>query len=422
MTLDFLQGGELEHLPQFITSLAVGLLIGLERERSPAAKAGLRTFALVALFGTVAAMLSEEIATPWVLTGGLLVVGLMIIAAYWHEREANADPGTTTVAAVVVCYGLGAMIWHGHSALAVMLAIVTTLLLYFKAELRGMTQNFSRRDLTSMLQFAVLSFIILPILPDQNFGPYDALNPRQIWLMVVLISGVSLAGYVALRFIGQRYGVSLLGIFGGLASSTATTLVYARRSSESEGLGRLAVVVILLANLVVLVRLSIVSAVIAPALLPQLLPVLGSGLALGLAAAAFWWYQLRQQNDVPIPEVSNPTELRTAIGFGLLYAVVLFFAAWLSDIAGSGGLYVVALVSGLTDVDAITVSSLRLFGLGKLPAFDAVTAIGLGIISNIGFKFGLVFFIGGPLLAKRCALGMTLTAAGIGVALLLMKS
>ena len=422
MTLDFLQGGELEHLPQFITSLAVGLLIGLERERSPAAKAGLRTFALVALFGTVAAMLSEEIATPWVLTGGLLVVGLMIIAAYWHEREANADPGTTTVAAVVVCYGLGAMIWHGHSALAVMLAIATTLLLYFKAELRGMTQNFSRRDLTSMLQFAVLSFIILPILPDQNFGPYDALNPRQIWLMVVLISGVSLAGYVALRFIGQRYGVALLGIFGGLASSTATTLVYARRSNESEGLGRLAVVVILLANLVVLVRLSIVSAVIAPELLPQLLPVLGSGVALGLAAAAFWWYQLRQQSDVPIPEVSNPTELRTAMGFGLLYAVVLFFAAWLSDIAGSGGLYVVALVSGLTDVDAITLSSLRLFGLGKLPAFDAVTAIGLGIIANIGFKLGLVFFIGGPLLAKRCALGMTLTAAGIGLALLILKS
>ncbi len=422
MTLDFLQGGELEHLPQFITSLAVGLLIGLERERSPAAKAGLRTFALVALFGTVAAMLSEEIATPWLLTGGLLVIGLMIIAAYWRERDANADPGTTTVAAVLVCYGLGAMIWHGHSALAVMLAIVTTLLLYFKAELRGMTQNFSRRDLTSILQFAVLSFIVLPILPDQNFGPYDALNPRQIWLMVVLISGVSLAGYVALRFVGQRYGVALLGIFGGLASSTATTLVYARRSNESEGLGRLAVVVILLANLVVLVRLCIVSAVIAPALLPQLLPVLGSGLALGLAAAAFWWYQLRQQSDVPIPEVSNPTELRTAMGFGLLYAVVLFFAAWLSDIAGSGGLYVVALVSGLTDVDAITLSSLRLFGLGKLPAFDVVTAIGLGIIANIAFKLGLVFFIGGPLLAKRCALGMTLTAAGIGLALLILKS
>ena len=419
MTIDFLQGGELEYLPRFITSLAIGLLIGLERERSPAAKAGLRTFALVALFGTVAAMLSEETATPWPLTGGLLIIGLMIIAAYLREREEISDPGTTTVAAILVCYGLGAMIWHGYSTLAVMLAITTTMLLYFKAELRGITQKLSRRDLTSMLQFAVLSFIILPILPDRNFGPYDALNPRQIWLMVVLISGVSLAGYVALRFVGQRYGVALLGVFGGLASSTATTLVYARHSKNNEGLSRLAVVVILLANLVVLVRLSIVSAVVSPAILPQLLPVLGSGLVFGLGAAAYWWHQLSRQSEVPIPEVSNPTELRTAVGFGVLYAVVLFFAAWLSSIAGSGGLYVVALVSGLTDVDAITLSSLRLFGLGKLQTFDAVTAIGLGIMSNIGFKLGLVFFIGGPLLAKRCAVGMIATAAGIGLALLL---
>ena len=419
MNIDFLRGGELEFLPRFITSLAVGLLIGLERERSPAAKAGLRTFALVALFGTVAAMLSEETATPWLLTGGLLVIGLMIIAAYLRERDESADPGTTTVAAIVLCYGLGAMIWHGYSTLAVMLAIVTTMLLYFKSELRGVTQKLSRRDLTSMLQFAVLSFIILPILPDRNFGPYDALNPRQVWLMVVLISGVSLAGYVALRFVGQRYGVALLGVFGGLASSTETTLVYARHSKESQGVSQLAVVVILLANLVVLVRLSLVSAVVSPSILPQLLPVLGSGLVFGLGATAYWWHQLSRQGQVPIPEVNNPTELRTAMGFGGLYAMVLFFSAWLSSIAGSGGLYLVALVSGLTDVDAITLSSLRLFGLGKLQASDAVTAIGLGIMSNVGFKLGLVFFVGGPLLAKRCAVGMLATAAGIGLALLL---
>ena len=132
--------------------------------------------------------------------------------------------------------------------------------------------------------------------------------------------------------------------------------------------------------------------------------MLGSGLVLGLAAAAYWWRQLSRQSEVPIPKVSNPTELRTAVGFGVLYAVVLFFAAWLSSIAGSDGLFLVALVSGLTDVDAITLSSLRLFG---------------AIMSNIGFKLGLVFFFGGPLLAKRCAVGMIVTAAGIGLALLL---
>ena len=420
MNIDFLRGGDLEYLPRFITSLAIGLLIGLERERSPAAKAGLRTFALVALFGTVAAMLAEKTASPWLLTGGLLVIGLMTVAAYLREQQEVADPGTTTVAAIVMCYGLGAMIWHGYATLAVMLAIVTTMLLYFKAELRGITQNLSRRDLTSMLQFAVLTFIILPVLPDINYGPYDALNPYQIWLMVVLISGVSLAGYLALRVVGQRYGVALLGLFGGLASSTATTLVYARHSRDSDALARLAVVVILLANLVVLLRLAVVSAVVAPALLPQLLPVLGSGLLFGLGATAYWWHQLRQEGEVPVPEISNPTEIRTAVGFGLLYALVLFLAAWLSAIAGNSGLYVLALVSGLTDVDAITLSSLRLFELDKLQASEAVAAIALGTMANIGFKLGLVFFIGGPLLAKRCAVGLIATAAGIGLGLLVL--
>lgn len=418
MNIHILLDGELEYLPRFITSLAIGLLIGLERERSPAAKAGLRTFALVALFGTVAAMLSEKTASPWLLTGGLLVVGIMTIAAYLRERDEIVDPGTTTVAAIVMCYGLGAMVWHGYSTLAVMLAIVTTMLLYFKTELRGITQNLSRRDLTSMLQFAVLTFIILPVLPDRNYGPYDALNPHQIWLMVVLISGVSLAGYVALRFVGQRHGAAWLGLFGGLVSSTATTLVYARHSRDNEALAQLAVVVILLANLVVLARLSVVSAVVSPSILPQLLPVLGSGLLVGLAATAYGWRKLRQQSEVLMPEVSNPTELRTAVGFGLLYAAVLFLAAWLSAIAGNSGLYAVALVSGLTDVDAITLSSLRLFGLGKLQAAEAVAAIAFGVMSNIGFKLGLVFFIGGPLLARRCAVGLLATAAGIGLALL----
>ena len=169
------------------------------------------------------------------------------------------------------------------------------------------------------------------------------LNPRQVWLTGVLISGISLAGYVALRSAGQRYGIALPGVLGGLASSTATTMVHARHSKGNEGLSQLAVIVILLANLVMLVRHSIFSAVVSRAILPQLLPVLASGRVLGLKAAAYCWHQLSRQSEVPIPEVSNPTELRTAVGFGVLYGVMLFFAAWLSSIAGSGGLYVVSL-------------------------------------------------------------------------------
>lgn len=416
MHTEFTMNGELAALPHFVTSLAIGLLIGLERERNPGSRAGLRTFALVALFGTLAAMLSEK-ATPGLLLGGLLIIGFMMIAANFRIKDDSADPGTTTVAAILVCYGLGASVWYGNDKLAVMLAIITTVLLYFKTELHGITQKLSRRDLISVLQFAVLTFIILPILPDKNYGPYEAINPYQIWLMVVLISGVSLAGYIALQLIGPRHS-AVLGLFGGLVSSTATTLVYARRSAENLNFIPLAVVVILLANLTVLIRLALVSAVASPTILPLLLPVLGSGLLLGLGVTVYWWHQLKQQNELPVPDTKNPTEIGTAAAFGLVYGIVLFFAAWLSDIAGSSGLYTVAIISGLTDVDAITLSSLRLYELGKLEATQAVTAISLGILSNIGFKLGLVFFFGSALLAKQCVLGMLATAGGIGLALL----
>jgi uncharacterized membrane protein (DUF4010 family) len=413
------EGAGLEPLASFLTSLGIGLLIGLERERSPAAKAGLRTFALVAMLGTLAAFVSERAASPWLLAAGLLAVGAMIIAAYLQGTPDDGDPGTTTVAALLMCYGLGALVWYGFSTIAVMLAIVTTILLYFKTELHGVTRSLTRRDLVSMLQFAVLSFIILPILPDRNFGPYDAFNPHQLWLMVVLISGVSLAGYLALRIVGERYGTPLLGLFGGLVSSTATTLVYARNGRAHAEMAQLAVVVILLANLVLPVRVGMLTAVVSLAVLPKLLPVLAGGLVLGLAATLYRWQALGDGDKPPVPEIANPTELGTALSFGAIYGVVLLLGAWLSDVAGPRGLYAVALVSGLTDVDAITLSTLRLFELGKLGAEQAVTTIGLAMLANIVFKTALVFVIGGTLLGRRAAPGLLLTAAGIGTALLL---
>jgi uncharacterized membrane protein (DUF4010 family) len=415
----FLEGTEIEPLASFLTSLGIGLLIGLERERNPTAKAGLRTFALVAMLGTLAAFIAERTDAPWLIAAGLLVTGAMIIAAYLQRATDDGDPGTTTVAAVLMCYGLGALVWLGYSMIAVMLAIVTTILLYFKAELHGVSRSLTRRDLVSMLQFAVLTFIVLPILPDVDFGPYRALNAHQIWLMVVLISGISLAGYVALRIVGERHGAPLLGFLGGLVSSTATSLVYARSGRDHPAMQSLAVVVILAANLVLLVRLGTLTAVVAPALWPRLAIVLASGLVPGLLGALYFWKALAHAEKMPVPEMTNPTELKTALGFGALYGGVLLLAAWLSDVAGASGLYAVALVSGLTDVDAITLTSLRLFGLGKLAAGEAVMAIGLATLANIAFKTTLVFVIGGARLGARVALGLLLTAAGVAIALIL---
>ncbi|MFA7239762.1 MAG: MgtC/SapB family protein [Sulfuricellaceae bacterium] len=407
----------MDHLYAFVTSLAIGLLIGLERERNVTAKAGVRTFALVALFGAICAMLSAQSGAAWPLAAGLLVVGLLIVAAYFGAPAVDGDPGTTTEAALLVCYGLGAMVWYGYSSIAIMLAIASAALLYFKPELHGISHNMERRDLLSILQFATLSFIVLPILPDVGYGPYQALNPYNIWLMVVLISGISLSGYIALRLVGQRYGAPLLGFMGGMASSTATTLVYARHGRSDPQLIQLAVPVILIANLVVVIRLGVLGAVTAPAILPHLLPALGGALALGLMVTIYWWRKLHQDGDLPMPRVQNPAEIRISLAFGLLYGVVLFLTAWLSDYAGNKGLYAIALVSGLTDVDAITLSSLRLFSLGKLEAQQTVTAIVLALIANLAFKFGLIVFIGGALLAKRCVWGMFALAVGAAAVL-----
>lgn len=407
----FLQGNGIENLPQFLTSVAVGLLIGLERERNPSAKAGLRTFALVAIFGTLAALLSSKLDSPWFLIAGLLAVAATIIFAYINDRG-QEDPGTTTVVALLLSYCLGAMIWYGLATLAVMLAIGVTTLLYFKPELRGWTQKLTRRDLVAVLQFSVLTFIILPILPDKSYGPYLAFNPHQAWLMVILISGISLAGYAALHVVGTRYGALFLGVFGGLASSTATTLIYARNSKNNLAMLNLSASVIVIASMVVIVRLMIESAMVAYGALPGLLPVLASGLIFGLAVALYNWRKMRQESELFIPETNNPAELHTALGFGLLYVLVLVGSAWMKDIAGSQGLYVVALVSGLTDVDAITLSSLRLFNLGQLSEHQTVTAITIAYLSNLTFKFGLVIFIGGRALAKQVATGFSVIACG----------
>ena len=413
METGFLQINGIETLPQFITSLAIGLLIGLERERNPSAHAGLRTFALVAVFGTLTALLSTRLNSPLLLIAGLLAVAGMIISSYLHKSDGNDDPGTTTVIALLLSYSLGAMIWYDYTRLAVMLAIGVTALLYFKPELRGFSQKLTRRDLVAVLQFSVLTFIVLPILPDQNYGPYQAVNPHQAWLMVVLISGISLAGYIALHVAGARYGALFLGVFGGLASSTATTMLYAKNSKSDQTTLNLAASVIVIASLVVVLRLMVVSAVVAHGVLPRLLPILASGLLFGLLVALYNWRKMSHETELSVPQTRNPAELHTAIGFGLLYVAVLLGSAWMKDIAGSQGLYVAALISGLTDVDAITLSSLRLFNLGQLSEHQTVTAITIAFLSNLAFKFGLIIFLGGKSLAKQVSIGFLAIACGV---------
>lgn len=418
--MDALQFNEFapEHLPALLTSLGVGLLIGLERERNPAARAGLRTSALVALLGTVCALIAERTASPWIIAAGLLMVGGMMIAAY-HSHPDEHDPGTTSIIALLLCFSYGAMVTLGFRTQAVMLAVITTALLYFKPELQTLSKSLTRRDIISILQFGVLSLVILPILPNRDLGPYDALNPAQIWWMVVLVSGVSLSGYAALRFFGQRHGAPLLGLFGGLVSSTATTLIFSRHAHNEPRLQPLSLLVILLANLVVLVRLGVVAAIVQPGILVHLLPVLGSGLLAGVILIVLIWRRIGPTNSAPDLELRNPTEIRASLSFALVYAVVLLLSALLADYFGNRGVYAAALVSGLTDVDAITLSSLRLFGMDKLTGSEAVTSILIAVLANLAFKLGIIAVVGGRRLLTGASGVFFAVAAGCSAGWLL---
>jgi uncharacterized membrane protein (DUF4010 family) len=403
----------------FGTSLGIGLLIGLERERKGDSR-GLRTFSLVSLLGTLCAVLSVHLSQPALVPVGLALLGALSIAAYWHDHGRAAEPPTTSMVAMALTGGLGMLCGLSLTEIAVPLAIVVASLLYFKGELHGFAGRLGRADLIAILQFGALTFIGLPLLPDRAFGPGGSLNPHEIWLMMVLVAGVGLAGYLALRFAGQRFGAPFAAIAGGLVSSTATTLVFARHAKAGGGPALLALLV-LLANLTMLVRLAAMSAVVAPRLLPALAVVLGAALLVALAGAA--WLHTRAQRDgaVPLPDVSNPADLRVAVGFGIAYGLVSLVAAWASIRLGEGALYAVAAVSGLTDVDAIALSGFRLFEAGAIDARTAVTALALAVVSNLAFKTVIAFSAGGPALGRLCAGAFAAMALAIGAALALSR-
>ena len=330
----------LTQVVSFAVSAGIGLLVGLERERKPSAKAGVRTFALIAVLGSLAALLTEATGSAWALAAGAVCVTGALVAAYLQDRESiHDDAGTTTVVAAIAVFFLGAANYYGYRTLAVALGIGMTALLYFKAELEGFSQKLTGQDIRSMLQFAVLTAVILPLLPDRSFGPYGVLNPFQIWLMVVLVAAVSLAGYVAWRLTLGRHGLLLTGVLGGVASSTATTLVYARHAAAGAQPVSAALLVILLANATMLLRVLVLVGVVAPASLPLALLVIVPALLVAVAGVAWRWSSASTAPPAGEAAFRNPTQLRTALGFGAIYAVILLLAAWANDLLGSRGLW-----------------------------------------------------------------------------------
>ena len=403
---------DFSHLLLFAQSIGIGFLIGLERERHENAVAGLRTFTLIALAGSLGGYISKQSANNEI---ALVILGLVAISLLVAQfKSKTEDPHTTTVLAGILTFGLGYMLWVGHPILSAGLAVFITALLYFRKELRDIPHKFSKLDIISFLQFAAIAFILLPILPNATYGPYDVINPYQIGWLVVLISGLSLLGYVALRLFDHKSGILVIGLLGGMASTTATTLVYAKHSRQQDGFSYIATTIILLSHLVQLVRVGILVSIIEYTLLPLMIPWLLGG---GVTGALFvlWSYRQVIGSSKPLPplDTGNPTKIITAASFAFIFAAVLFLSAFMNDVLADTGVLLVSFVSGLTDLDAITVSNLKLVSDGFVAPKVATYAVVLAFFANLVFKFGIVLTLGDRTLRWPVFFGFSTLSAGV---------
>ncbi len=407
--------------PSFIDpliALGLGLLVGLQKERTASPVAGLKTFGLATLFGAVAATLAPTLG-GWIVAAGLLgIVGVLAIGNAIQAHEAEAKPGQTTEVAMLVMYLVGALTVLGPRSLAIVLGGAVAVLLHLREELKGLVARMSDKDVRAIMQFVVISLVILPVLPDRTFGPFAVLNPHNIWLMVVLIVGLNLIGYAAFRWTGDRQGTAVAGLLGGVISSTATTLAYARNAKSGDVTPQTAATIIWLAAGVVFIRILIEIGAVAPGFLSSAAPPLLVLLGLFSVGAVILWRGVDAVSGSTL-EPRNPTHLRSAIAFGGLYAGILFAVAAAEATLGSHGLYATAFLSGLTDIDAITLSTSRLVADGRLDAGVGWRLIVVASLSNLTFKLGSAWVLGGRKLVGRLA-GVAGVVALVGVGLVVL--
>lgn len=400
-------------------ALLLGLLVGLQREHAAIGMAGMRTFPLITVLGTVSALLATAFG-GWVVAAGLLAVAAVLLFAAVVKTRQNGpgDSGTTTYVAGMLMFAVGGLLVVAPLEVGVAVGGGVALLLQYKPELHGFVRRLGDQDVRAIMQFVLITCIILPVVPDQTFGPLSVFNPRQTWLMVVLIVGMSLGGYIAYKFLGRDAGILLGGLLGGVVSSTATTVSYARSARAVPETCQAAVIVIAIASTVAFVRVVIAVAVVAPGFVPTAAPPVAILMVLALVPALVLWFRARRETG-QLPEQENPTQLKSAMVFGLMYALVLFALAVAKEHFGGQGLYFVAALSGLTDMDAITLSTARMVGDATLdPAFGwrlIVTAA----MSNLVSKAAVAGILAGPRLLGRLAAVFAIPLAGGAVLLAL---
>ncbi len=417
----------LELLQRIGVALAIGLLFGIERgwvmrkEPEGGRTAGLRTLTLTGLLGGVMG------ACAVILPEGPLILGLSFLAyaglIAWFRAREMAEEGTfgvTTILAALLAFALGALAVVGEPAVASAAAVAAAGLLSLKPALHSWLKKLTWEELRAGLVLLAMTLILLPVLPNQGLGPFGALNPYELWLMTILIAALSFAGYIAMKWIGGTHGVALSGLAGGLVSSTAVTLSYSRLAKANPKRMGLLSAGALMAGVTMMLRVLVVAGALNPALTSWLLlPLVFAALATFAMAAWQRWRQPDEGLDQPL-ELKNPFELGTVLKFTALLALVMLATKALMVVFGQSGVYLLAAISGIADVDALTLSMART-GQTTLRIENAAGAILLCVAVNTLSKAAMAWFAGGPGPGKRLLTGAFagIAAGALGLALTL---
>ncbi|MCA9235762.1 MAG: MgtC/SapB family protein [Planctomycetales bacterium] len=374
-------------------SLGLGLLVGLQRQWSKSDIAGIRTFPLITLLGTMCGLLSDG-SPGWLAAAALVTVAVLLaVANFAKMKSGESDFGLTTEAAALLMCLVGVALGTGVRGPAIVVSGIVAVLLQWKDRLHGFVGRMGEEDIRSVIRLALIGLVILPVLPNKAYGPYNVLNPYEIWRMVVLIVGISMAAYVVHKLVGPGVGAVVGGVLGGLISSTATTVSYARQTKSTPRANAAAALVIVIASTIVNVRVLFEIGVVSPQLFRSAALPIGAMLLLMLVECVVFMIPMRN-SAADGTRHDDPTQLTAAIVFGVLYAAILFVVAAAKDLFGDGALYGIAAVSGLTDVDAITLSTAKLFNDGRVEADAAWRVILLATLSNLVFKTGAVAVLG----------------------------
>ena len=388
-------------------AFGLGLLVGLQREKANSELAGVRTFTLIAILGVLAGFLSRDYQNPFILPVlGVALTSLLVAANFIKIKVfTNPDVGQTTEVAALLMFAIGAYLVMGDRVLGIVIGVSMSVLLYVKERLHGFINRLQEKDLSAIMTFAGISLVVLPILPNKTYGPYNVLNPQNIWLMITLIVGLSVLGYFIYKFVGKKLGIISNGVLGGLISSTATTVSYARKTVDTASISKMAAFVITVASAISLARVMVEIGVVIPEKLPViLLPLMVEFVVMALICLGMFYSINKDSKDDTMPEPENPAEFKSALVFGLLYGAILLAVAFANEEFGDDALYIVAIISGLTDVDAITLSLSQLIKIDALNVSTGWKLILLASLSNLAFKGVMAGILGTKQLAKWIAL------------------